>query len=171
MRVTLNMSEMSSTSQGDEIVCSEEDYGRICEKHSKILFIPTKEERKGFTKKFLNEAPNDVKIYELPTIGACKIISKLDLDTSSAVLVEEGKVRQRIPLKDDEVRDTAALMKALLEKPSEIGSCEGEFTADSKGWGIKIKSSSSCQTQLSNLSKLPFHVQKYVTKHMETNEK
>ena len=133
--------------------------------------MTTKEERKDFTKKFLNEAPNDVKIYELPTIGACKIISKLGLDTSTAVLVEKGKVRQRIPLKNDDVSDTAALMKALSEKPSETGSCEGEFTANGKGWGIKLKPSSQCQTQFSNLSKLPANVQKYVVKHLETDEK
>jgi hypothetical protein len=165
------MSEALSTSLGDEIVCSEEGYDKVCEKHSKILFLPTKEERKDFTKKFSNEAPNDVKIYELPTIGACKIIPKLGLDTSTAVLVEKGKVKQRIPLKDDDVKDTAALMKALSEKPVEIGSCEGEFTVDSKGWGIKLKPNSQCQTQFSNLSKLPANVQKYVTKHLETDEK
>lgn len=107
----------------------------------------------------------------MPTIGACKIIPKLGLDTSTAVLVEKGKVRQRIPLKDDAVRDTVALMKALSEKSSNIGSCEGEFTAKGKGWGIRLKPGSSCETQLSNLSKLPSDVQKYVTKHLATDEK
>ncbi len=63
--------------------------------------------------------------------------------------------------------------KFLNELPSdsEIGSCEGEFIVDGKGWAIKLKPSPSCQTQLSNLSELPSYVQKYVTKHMETNEK
>jgi hypothetical protein len=168
------MVEVSSkTGDQEEIsACSLDSLGKLCEKHPRILFIATKEDRRDFAQKFVNVAtPDGVTIVPVQSGGSCEIIEKLGLNTPMAVLIEKGKVKDRVTLQNDDVKDTISLMKVLSEKPSEVRSCEAKLTVDGKGWGIKLVSGSSCEREMSNLSKLPSNVQKYVTKHIETDDK
>jgi hypothetical protein len=168
------MVEVSSkTGDQEEIsACSLDSLGKLCEKHTKILFIATEEDRKGFAQKFADIAsPDGVTIVQVQAGGSCEIIGKLGLDTPTAVLVEKGNVKDRVTLQNDDVKDTISLMKVLAEKPSEVKSCEAKLTVDGKGWGIKLEPGSPCEKEMSNLNKLPPSVQKYVTKHIETGDK
>jgi len=161
------MAEASSTTQNEEPICSVDSLQKFYEKHPRILFVALKDDRKEFAKKFANEAaPNDLTIVEVQAGGSCEAIEKLGLKDTTAILVEKGEVKDRVTLQNDDVKDTVALMKILSEKPSESKTCEAELIVDGKGW--KIKLDSSCEKELSNLSKLPSAVQKYLTKHLET---
>jgi hypothetical protein len=168
------MVEVSSKIEDQEEIsaCSLDSLGKLCEKHTKILFIATKEDRKGFVQHFTDGASlDDIKIVPVQAGGSCEIIGKLGLEIPTAVLVEKGEVKKRIPLLNDDVKDTVSLMKALSEKPSVGKACEAKFTVDGKGWGIKVEPGSPCEQEISNLSKLPSSVQKYVGKHIETGDK
>ena len=162
----------NKTEEEGQQVCSVDSLGKLCEKHHKILFIATKEDRKDFAQKFMDVAsPDGVTIVRVQAGGSCEIIEKLGLDTPTAVLVEKGKVKDRVTLQNDDVKDTISLMKVLSEKRSEVRSCEAELTVDGKGWGIKLEPGSPCEREMSNISKLPHSVQKYVAKHIKTGDK
>ncbi len=135
------MAEVSSTTQGDEPrICSIDSLRKLYEKHPKILFIATEEDRKDFAEKFANEAaPSDLMVVEVPAGGSCEAVEKLGLkDKPAAILVERGEVKDRITLQNDDIKDTVALMK-VLSKSSEGKSCEAELTVDEKGWRIKLE--------------------------------
>ncbi|MGD0328842.1 MAG: hypothetical protein ABSB40_00175 [Nitrososphaeria archaeon] len=167
------LEESSKTGDQEKIsACSLDSLGKLYEKHPKVLFIATKEDKMYFAQKFVDVvSPDGVTIVPVQAGGSCEIIEKLGLDTPTAVLVEKGKVKDRVTLQNDDVKDTISLMKVLSEKPSEVRSCEAKLTVDGKGWGIKLEPGSPCEREISNLSKLPPSVQKYVTKHIETADK
>ncbi len=168
------MAEASSkTGDQEEIsACSLDSLSKLCEKHSKILFIATKEDRKCFVQKFTKGCSlDDIKIVPVQAGGSCEINGKLGLEAPSAVLMEKGEVKCRIPLEDDDVTDTAHLMKALSEKPSDVSTCGAELKVNAKTWGLKLQPTQPCKREISNLSKLPHHAQKYFTEHIETGEK
>jgi hypothetical protein len=149
-------------------VCSLDSFDQLCKKNSKILLIATADDRSDFARKFKDAISTDgVTIVPVKAGGPCEIIGKLGLTKPTAVFIEEGKVKRSVPLQDDDVKNTASLIKVLSEKPSEVGSCEAKLTVDGKGWGIKLEPGSNCEKEMANFSKLPEHVQKYMSKHME----
>ena len=164
--------EQDKIGEGGLQVCSLDSFSELCKKNSKILFIATADDQGSFARKFKDAVSTDgVAIVPVQAGGLCEIIGKLGLDKPSAVLIEEGKVKLRVPLQDDDVKNTASLIKVLSEKPSEVGSCEARLIVDGKKWGIKPEPSTHCEREIANISKLPKRVQKYISKHIETGEK
>ena len=112
------MTEAPDTDQDEELqICSIDSLRKICEKHPKLLLISTKKERKEFIQKFTDvAAPKDLDVVAVETGGPCEIVEKLGIkDASTAVLIEKGKVKNRITLQNDDVKDAVGLMKMLTE--------------------------------------------------------
>ena len=109
------MTETQNTTQEELQICSISNLQKICEKHPKILLISTNKEREDFIQKFTDvAAPKDLDVVAVETGGSCEIVEKLGMkDTCKAILIERGKVKREIILKNDDVKDAVALMKML----------------------------------------------------------
>jgi len=159
------MTEVESTFQAEEAqLCSLDSLQKLCEKHSRILFISTKGDRRDFVQKFADVvAPKDLAVAEVQAGGSCEIVEKLDMkDESTAVLIEKGEVKARITLANDDVRDTADLIKML----SKCEPCKAELVIDKKGWKLKPEPTKQCGRVLSNVEELRPEVKKYLAKHI-----
>lgn len=157
--------------QDEEQICSLDSLRKLCEKRPKVLLIPTNEDRSDFAQKFADgAASDDLTVVEVQAGGSCEAVKELGLkDASTAVFIENGEVKSRIALQNDDVLDTAALLKTLSAKPSEGDSCKAELIIDEYGWKLKPESGSPCERELSNLPNLTPAVKKYLTKHIESN--
>lgn len=149
--------------------CSRENIRTLSQKHRRLLVLSTDEERKGFAEKFASSAaPKDLTVVQIPSNRNCELDRDLEMNGApSAILLEGGKVKDLVPLHNDDVKDTATLVNLLSKKPSTVNSCKGEFVVTDNGWELEPEKSAACERQISNISKVGPYTRKYLTKHLK----
>ncbi|MCP8322606.1 MAG: hypothetical protein L6N96_00300, partial [Candidatus Methylarchaceae archaeon HK02M2] len=93
----------------------------------------------------------------------------------SAILIENGEVKNRIDLQNDDVKDTAGLMKMLSEEKQseeqdelkeESDSCKVKFEINKKNWKLEPELSEQCERELSKIDDLRPAAKRYIKRHI-----
>lgn len=163
--------ETQSKQEEEPRLCSKDSLQEFCKKENRILFISTNEERKEFAQKFVNAVvPKDLAVFDTRTDSSCEVVEDLGLkDKPAAVLIENGEVKARIELTNDDVKDTAGLTKMIMEKMNNKA-CRVKLVVDGKGWRVIPESSEICKIALSNLEKQGPATKKYLKKHLSLED-
>lgn len=161
------MTATSNKQEEEAGVCSTDSLRELSKKENRILFISTNEDRREFPQKFVNSfAPKDLAVFDTRTDSSCEVVEHLGLkDKPAAVLIENGEVKARIELTNDDVKDTAGLTTMILER-MDNKACRVKLVVDGKGWRVIPESSEQCKIAVSNLEKQGPATKKYLKKHI-----
>lgn len=162
------MKETSEKSDDMSKVCSREDLDSLSKKKNRILFISSDEDKIEFSQKFANTVKSsDLEVIRYQTGSSCDVVKDLGLeDKPAAVLLENGEVKDRITLTNNDIKDTADLSKMIYKKQDSL-TCKANFVVNEKGWSLSPESSEQCNKTISKIEKQGPATKKYLKKHIK----